>query len=413
MKIQIISVYGRGFWLASELKKRNFKVEIIDITEAFSHWKPEDLKSPIGVFFDTKITSSQWARMNLEDDFTPQDMGFCVWTPDGPLHFKSNLLEHYLSDSSQFTNIEELLTPQKNEKKNQFKWLKKLTPFEFDEEYKQIWMLKLSRQLAATSLGQFDENLSKPYLKLQADYSPGHFDWQSYKNSLNWLEEKGIELSCKSNFNLNDIDLTNDAITFLTAEELMFSGFKAEDIKSLYGLNDAKPDWVWTRTRLQIDTKLPKNILPESFSVIESLEVPLTHSNLLMVYKAKEEGIWDVYYRVPHWYEDDADLVKMLEDDIKKTIEKKIPTSIVEFVESSTINMKHKQRGPMPYCLYSEDKIKKFKKPKVKNFINLSHEVWPTLDWSGRLEVQKEYLESVINGLLQPGSKNDKTLFKR
>lgn len=413
MKIQILSIYGRGFWLASELKKRNIKVEILDMTEAFSHWKPEDLKSPVGVFFDSNISTSQWNRMRLEDDFVPQKMGFCVWTPDGPLHFKSNLLEHYLSDSKNFTNIEELLTPQVEEEGKKNQWIKKLAPFEFDEEYKQIWMLKLSRQLAASSLEQFDTDLSKPYLKLQADYSPGDFDWQSYKNSLDWIADKGILLKNKKSLNFNELDLENDVITFLTAEELKFSGIKNDGISSLYSLKSTEPDWVWTRARYKITSKLSSDILPQSFSIIDSLEVPLTHSNLLMVYKAKEENIWDFYYRVPHWYEEDLSLVQMLESDIKNIIEKKIPTSQSQLIESSTVGMKSVKRGPMPYCLYSDSKIKKFKKPKIKNFTNLSHEVWPTLDWSGRMEVQKVHLDSVVDAFLKPGRKNDKTIFKR
>ena len=53
------------------------------------------------------------------------------------------------------------------------------------------------------------------------------------------------------------------------------------------------------------------------------------------------------------------------------------------------------------------------KKPKNKNLVNLSHEVWPTLDWSGRLEVQKKHLQVIIDAFLKPGNKNDTTLFKR
>ena len=166
-EVTILSVYGRGFWIASELRRRNIKVKIIDFTDQFKAWKPEDLRNPVGAFFNGYFSDTQLARMHMEDDFTHQEGGLCVWTSDGPVHFKSNLVNYYLSDTKNRESVEEILKPKDEEvraKSKLKKVMEKLAPFEFDEDLKESWILKLSQQLGCllyTSPSPRDATLSR------------------------------------------------------------------------------------------------------------------------------------------------------------------------------------------------------------------------------------------------------------
>jgi len=407
-EVTILSVYGRGFWIASQLKKRNIKVKVIDYTDHFEAWKPEDIRNPIGVFYSGHITDNMWARMHIEDDFEPQKEGLCVWTTDGPVHFKSSLVNYYLRDTKKSETIEEILKPVNPDKKKKSKiekFIDKVSPLDFDADIKEMWILKLSRELAATSMGQFSSSDIDNYSKLQSDFSVGDFQWEGYLKACQWLADKGVAVVRPKKIT-KDLDIyisgEKEALCFLTAEELKHCGLTEESCQALYKAKMTEPEWCWTRCRIKIKSHLEKDVLPSHFIIIDRTELPLSHGNMLVFTSSKEETLWDVSYRVPLWYEDDINFVKDLEEDILKIVKKKIPSSTPALVESSTIGIKKNKRGPLPYCLYSEKQKEAFENTKIKSWVNLSPEVWPSLDWEGRFKVQKDHIEKVVSGFLQP-----------
>ena len=202
--------------------------------------------------------------------------------------------------------------------------------------------------------------------------------------------------------------------------DISYCKVNKEDYENLYKAKSLNPDWCWTRCRVSVETSLDKNVLPEHFVTITHTQLPLTHSNMLVFNIVKGTDNWDVYCRVPLWYEDNTEYVKDIENDILLLIQEKIPNSLAKMREPMTRSTNKDLRGPLPYCMYSEEQKRKFKQSYKKHWVNLSPEVWETLDWEGRLKAQKDHLEEIIGSFLNTGSqvnnkrtKNDKTIFKR
>src|ERR1043166_3049127 len=79
-KVAIISIFGRGHWLATELAKAQVPVLLVDISDKMGNWEPEDAEGPFGYF---EIEKSFRERL-LADELSHQPAsGLTLWLEEG------------------------------------------------------------------------------------------------------------------------------------------------------------------------------------------------------------------------------------------------------------------------------------------------------------------------------------------
>ena len=94
--VVIVSIYGRGNWLASELAGRGWKVSLVDVSEKMGEWEPEDCETPFGMFETSDLIPSQSTRLSDEGESVVLPNGMTILLPDGPIEFKGELTSHQL-----------------------------------------------------------------------------------------------------------------------------------------------------------------------------------------------------------------------------------------------------------------------------------------------------------------------------
>ena len=73
-EIAIVSIFGRGHWLAVELAKVGIPVALVDVTPDQGPWSEVDQLGPFGSFK---------AEILLEQNVKLQSQGVCLWLNDG------------------------------------------------------------------------------------------------------------------------------------------------------------------------------------------------------------------------------------------------------------------------------------------------------------------------------------------
>ena len=92
----IVSIFGRGDWLASEMSRAGFQVQLVDVSPSMGRWAPEDWEGPFGFFHSADLNETQVAQLFEGESVVKIPSGFCLWTDEGPL----NLLLHFFAFSN-------------------------------------------------------------------------------------------------------------------------------------------------------------------------------------------------------------------------------------------------------------------------------------------------------------------------
>ena len=96
-EVCIVSIFGRGHWLAAELGKKGIPVSLLDVSAQMGHWAPEDWEGPFGFFKTESFTETQMERL-FEDESTQMlDQGLSIWLKSGPLEMKGPVALHRLA----------------------------------------------------------------------------------------------------------------------------------------------------------------------------------------------------------------------------------------------------------------------------------------------------------------------------
>ena len=146
--IVIISVFGRGNYLASELVKMGIPVTLLDVSHHMGPWYPEDIEGPFGFF---QISESQWERLKSDELTLTQAEGFCLWLKTGPLQFRSLNAQHRFSALG-FEHLLAQFIEKENLNKEQLKNLAKL-PFE------KKWLAHLACYLTQSTESSSSESI--------------------------------------------------------------------------------------------------------------------------------------------------------------------------------------------------------------------------------------------------------------
>jgi len=96
----IVSVWGRGSWLARELKKSGLDITLLDIPLPLSSVERE---GPFGIFLPNDLTDSQVDHL-CTDNYYSIDQGFSIFSDQGPVEFQGPLVSFYKESRKDFSN---------------------------------------------------------------------------------------------------------------------------------------------------------------------------------------------------------------------------------------------------------------------------------------------------------------------
>lgn len=88
--VVIVSVYGRGAYLAHQLQNTGFDTTVFDVSSFLPALPSPEREGPFGVFLPSHLSDLQKQYL-CGDNFYPIQQGFSIFTPQGPMEFQGPL----------------------------------------------------------------------------------------------------------------------------------------------------------------------------------------------------------------------------------------------------------------------------------------------------------------------------------
>ncbi len=410
--IVIVSAFGRGNWLATEIQSTlNCNVHLVDVSESLGRWAPEDWEGPFGLFQSSAISQTQNARLDEEDYADAVEEGFCVWMKSGPIDLRGGHSSYLFEKQNIGPEVQAYLSGEGmlSEKQN-FELNKKILKMPFEKK----WLACLAHSIAGT---RYISSVMAPTqnrpLPLFAPYSIRRVSRRGIEKSSEWLRSRDVKTYYKAK--IKDISTEGSAVTgveiesewsgVLRADQLIWSlssletkriGKSIEEI--LFPSGVAEPDWVWLRYRFDFACPELQESLPMKFVMIGDLALPWTHANLQLIQKTTLRDSFDVWVRIPS---DHRFQKKYLEDravEIIEILQARLPGSkprVIDYPQDYLYD--EATLGPARFCLYDDSKATSIKR---KNYSNIHHDgadLCESLDWTDQFQHQSKvynYLKS-------------------
>lgn len=429
-EVLLVSIFGRGNWLAAELASRGFKVCLVDMSAAMGRWAPEDWEGPFGLFKADWLTASQVSRLSEEDYLDEIPEGFTVWPKDGPIDMRGQMAQEWLERIPGYAEAKTFSQQQRtlpnHAREDAIDELMELG-------FKRNWLAQFANQFASTTFAQnaLSLNFGEP-LPLWSPFLIRRITRRGLQKSLSWCEDKGVEIV--SSPNLVDVSLDGNRMIAIQvggeqsrvykAENFVWcltsaeSHFVSEKISALMFPDGAlQPDWSWMRWRIGGNLGTYKDVIPSHFALIEDLGLPWTHSNLLVVQRCAGAETFDVWARLPSHHRFQRAYCEDFGLEIVKLIDRRIPEFKGQVQDQpQDYHYDAVQLGPSLFPVYDPSKRSDWRPEKIKN-IHFDGPEWTTnLDWTGRFSRQNQILQALETWKkqklekLSKGGRHDRTV---
>lgn len=410
--VTIISAFGRGHWLASELRENGYKVSLVDVTSRLGRWAPEDWEGPFGFFHTEQLKASQIERLTEEDYHEAVDEGFTLLLKDGPIEFKGVLSQFWLNQKSLHGFCSDYLSSFDHIKAED---RKKVAQQIMDISFSKTWLIHLAHQLASNTYSSNAESVkySSP-LPLFASYSLRRVSRRGLEKSLNWCQSKGVDIYKLSELQDYSVDenkkhcvelKSDDWSGVLKSENLIWclSSEESEHIlstkflKMVYPKSLLSSSWSWVRFRVQLDKVPATQNLPMKFFMIQSLQMPWTHDNFLAIQQTVKVEDYDVWLKIPSQHRFRRDYLKTLGDKITEILSSRIPQSQAQIIDMpQDYQYDYQVLGPSRFSLYENDELKKHLSRLNKSISYSTPETWERMDWVGRFQHDEKILQNFL-----------------
>lgn len=435
--VVIVSIYGRGNWLASELAGRGWKVSLVDVSEKMGEWEPEDCETPFGMFETSDLIPSQSTRLSDEGESVVLPNGMTILLPDGPIEFKGELTSHQLERREWSTKhrtrqktedqfyvqnhigplVEGYLrwndAPEKD--KRNLRRLLSVRPFE------ETWLAHLAHQMASTKFVENSEGLSLEWPSpLFSNFVIRQVTASSWQKGLKACQLAGVKVRAhagvrdmrRSGRLFDAIEVQDDRSGVERGKSLVWMLSSSETaylpgvtFSSLFPRGETKPAWYWTRFKVAIEGRFFEDLLPLHAVMIEDVFLPWSHSNLLILRKRAEGKELDVWMKVPIWARTDKGYLSALRFEVEEVLRNRFPQSsprVIGLPPETKVSLDH--LGPPRFPVYECGDWEKHHPLKAPNIFFDGPETWVTMDWLGmyrrqnktllRLEKLKSYWDS-------------------
>lgn len=406
--VVIVSAFGRGNWLASELATRGWNVSLIDVSEKMGVWDPEDAETPFGLFETSDLVLSQKARLTDEGETLPVPNGLTVWLNDGPIEFRSELSSFQLERRQIPRVVESYLRAASTNARDAVRLAKSLKGLAFDD----AWLAHFAHQLASTVYSEnhrgVEFSVAAPIFTPFTIRRPSKAGWQK---GLKACQAAGVKV--RSYADVRDLRLAGklfDAVEVhdersgvergrsliwaLTSGET--ARLRGSTFETLFPKGETKPSWYWTRFQVEAQGRIFAEQLPPHAIMIEDLCLPWTHANFLVVRKSSRDKCLDVWMRIPAWARTEKDYFESLRVKMEKVLEKKLPQAAIHTtVMPVETRVALDKLGPPRWPVFEPGVLSEYHYLKSPNIFFDGPENWMTLDWLGMYRHQNTILEGL------------------
>jgi hypothetical protein len=308
----IASAFGRGNWLAVELHRKGFNVQLVDVTNHLGHYLPEDQDGPFGYF-----ASPRWQSLEAEtlDSFSPTQVaphGWSVWPNSGPWEFRGPSSKH----RAETLNLQERalhFVQHYNELEIDRKgWIDKLQELDFERR----WIASLASDFMTNKSQSANDAFQKSIpAALFENYCTRRPETWSLDRGLKWCADQGVGVL--ENAEIPDLAIEHrriqgievrgkksgfvrchQLIWLLTSSETAF--FSSRAFLKLYKGLLMEPEWCWLRYKLEFEDSRELHQLPDEFISINDLSVPWAHENFAIFRRSQEPKKFHVWLRLPY-----------------------------------------------------------------------------------------------------------------
>lgn len=407
--VLIVSAYGRGSWLATELQRENIPAVLIDVTSKLGVWPPEDIEGPFGFFRPDEMLDSQGERVFSEDAFESVDQGFTLWLQDGPLELKSSLTQYRLEKNRQNKEVCDSLMSGKFGYKNLAgiqKWA--------SENFKESWIMHLAHQWGATTyVPSALASLSGRALKLMNPFSVRKATRAGQQKCNQWLEQKGIEvhqkteildLSFKNKNTISGVEVYGERSGLMHIEQVVWmlsseeSYFVAPKIaKHLFPEGALEPEWCWVRYRMKMSACQERDALPLHVLLIDQITSPWTHQNMLVIQRTALEDQFDMWIRIPNVQRFNKEYLRIRGEKLMDILRARLPLSLPEIQSyPQEFYYTYSQIGPSSFPVYREGFEGRRQKVVYNNVFLDGAEVWKNFSWDDQFENQMSIRDALM-----------------
>ncbi len=419
----VVSVFGRGHWLATELAAMGLETVLVDLSDQLGHWAPEDWEGPFGVFQSETLPPSFMTRLHEEDYFDGVDDGFTVWLKSGPVDFLGPH-SNYLLEKAR-VSAEQQVYLHKYEQMT-LKDIEKAKAYYRRQSFQDTWILNLAHVLGSNRHYSNSEGLDSPRpLPVFSTHSIRRVSRKGFDRSLDWVASKKVKVLKKAK--VRDFSLVGKSIQSLEIESSDWSGALISD-QFTWGLSSAETahvfkkalveffsdvavdaGWSWIRYRFHLVNSNLITAIPKRFVMIEDADLSWTHSNAAFVQKTSNENEFDVWVKIPSAHRFHKEYLIKIEKELASYLSARIPGSAPQVralpqesqYDGATL-------GPSRFPVYEVSELARVQR---KNFQNLHFdgpEMWDLLDWNGQFARQNEILSTIRNWKFERDQKRAK-----
>jgi hypothetical protein len=406
-EILIISAFGRGHWLAANLKRNGIDTALIDVTEKMGTWVPEEAEGPFGFFQSERLLESQYERLIEEEPPLELPNGFTLWLSDGPVELKGPVSKRRLERLGVGEDVVQYLL-------GQAKGLSKarLARLPFSEK----WLINLAHGLAANHYRPAAEYFeSDEFLPLFAKFFIRLPSRVGHSRSLDWCERQGVEVVRKADvidislkgrreirgveYRHNNAERTEifeceQMVWCLTSEETSLLGIKPQQKLFPHGI--LEPSWVWTRYRLKISDIPLRDLLPMHMLIIDDIGRPWTHDNFVILQKTGSADLFDAWCKLPNVQRFNKEYLVSRSQAITDLLKARLVSLDVETINQPIgYDLTYTQAGPARYPIYDSTERLLWRPGQYLNVHFDSAEHWQSLGWNGMLQKQNEIMSNL------------------
>lgn len=405
--VAVISAFGRGDLLATELKTRGMKVALIDVTESLGERDLADVEGPFALVRPTPLLPShlEWLMTHSYPEI-PQ--GSCLWLRRGPIEMRGPLAGFYAAAHPEVSLFRDYFAAWLELSGRRGDISKKIAR----REFKDIWMVQFAHSLACHQFLPSVEasRIGEPFPLNQTAQNP-LFEADIFSHTFEVAKSTGV--TAVRSEGVSDIQFVKNRMTdieFILGRKEVLSAkswvwcLSGEETRlmsetvaeKLFPRGVAEAGWSWRRFRASFAhakmnvTKWSEQI-PGHTLLIDDIYLPWTHENLVIL-KHRADGKtvdqWDVWVRMPRSMSRNPASMQKISTRLTEILKQRIPHLQME------LELPFEEEAPL-YPVFEPQNLSRSSFPPFINFVLEAQETIPRLDWAGRFQKQVETLNRI------------------
>lgn len=182
-EVGIVSIFGRGHWLAAELAQAQIPVTLLDVSEQMGEWSVEDTEGPFG-FFD--LSGLERERLTVDQPVIQTENGLTLWLASGPVELSGPTSQYRLSQLGLAPAVLDYIQNGPRDPKNSA--LRGLS-------FRETWLAHLAHALSSPIDTLSPEAMREGMRRnLFAPFFIRQVTPDGHEKSLRWCESQGVKV---------------------------------------------------------------------------------------------------------------------------------------------------------------------------------------------------------------------------